>query len=202
MRAKFINEFERGKEDYAKKIGIDVPAFQLRLLEKIKKAFDDHDDELADELIKEYGENYGTGKTLLDTYEGAQIFPKHQYSKIKIGIAQANKTEEQELRDEFYNLYAFVGYTDFIETRSGNYKKKFTFENAVKIDRYDQDSLIQISGMKMRHIAQYGGGSLTHGEHGVYAVNVTKYLMDEDHYYADDVNKEQMDFIVKNKFKI
>jgi len=86
MRAKFINEFERGKEDYAKKIGIDVPAFQLRLLEKIKKAFDDHDDELANELIKEYGKNYGTGKTLLDTYEGAQIFPKNQYNKIKTYI--------------------------------------------------------------------------------------------------------------------
>ena len=199
MKAKFINEFERGKEDYAKKIGIDVPAFQLRLLEKIKKAFLTANEKLADELIKEYGENYGTGKTLLDTHEGAYMFSKEEFNKIKIGIAQANKTEEQELRDELFNLYAFIGYEDFVKIRSGNFKKVFTFENAVKIDRYNAGSLSQIGIMKIRNIHQYGGNK---GEHGVYGLNVPKYLMDEDYYYADEVNKKQMDYIMKNKFKI
>ena len=99
-----------------------------------------------------------------------------------------------------YNRYAFIGYTDKKPvTINGKkyYEDEFQVESMIKIDRYSAADMASIGGMKMRHQVQYGGHS---GEHGVYYVDIPKWMMDEDYY--SKIPKQHRDIIEKYKVKI
>ena len=105
------------------------------------------------------------------------------------------------MRDELYDVYAFIGYPDFIEREIEGetfHKKRMGIENLVKLDKYDSGSLAQVPMMKLRAQHQYGGDK----DAGVWAVYIPKEMWEKDHAYNQDIPDNLRKFIDENKFKI
>jgi hypothetical protein len=106
-----------------------------------------------------------------------------------IALSEFTRSEEEESQDNSQNIYAFIGYPEKtpIEINSKKYyEDKWVAENMMKINKFDPQSLMMVSGMKTRQAHQRHEGG------GVYMLFVDKNIMDEDNYY------EMPDFISDN----
>jgi len=204
MRAKFIFEFKK-HENPLKSLNIGneseyLKEKQTKDIKIIADAMKNKNTDV-DNLIKEFGEKYGRDLDILKDFDVKNMFSKlEDFSKFKIKLAELTATKEEIERNENYNLFVFLGYDKFIETRSGNYKKVHTFENLVYIDRYNHNDLHQIQFMKMR-VRTYD----TQSNANLYGVNIPKFMLNgEKNYYPDELknNKKILQYIEENKFKI
>lgn len=187
---------------------IDPETNQILLLFKIKGAIDRGDTEEIQEFIHELGEKYGR-KTILDRaaelripegrYEDHHLFNRSDIEQIKLSLYKETRSEEELERDEYYDVYAFIGYPEFIEKEIDGetyHKKRIGIENLVKIDKYSKKSLSQIPMMKIRAKAQYGGDG------DVWGVYIPKDMWDRDYAYNQDIDDSLRRYIDENKFKI
>jgi len=113
----------------------------------------------------------------------------------------SRKKKDVEFDDE-YNRYVFIGYTDKVPVDVNGkkyYEEKFMAEKMIKLDKYNQGSMMQVAMMKMRADVQYKHSGY-HGESGVFYVDLPKFMMDEDYY--DAIPEEYRDIIEKYKKKI
>jgi hypothetical protein len=206
MRAKYVFEFEKKKDPF-KSLDIGqsseyLKEEQLKMLREIYEAMIDEAEDL-DDIIKSFSERFGKNPDILkDTRIISSVFDNDNknFQRFKIKLAELTKTEEEEIRDENYNLFVFLRYNDFIETRSGNYKKMFTFENLVSMRRYNMNDMMQVNYMKLR-ARTYGANSDAH----IYSVNIPKHMLQGGkNYFPDNLkdNKKLLKYIEDNKFKI
>jgi len=190
---------------------VDPETNQLLLLFKIKGAIDKGDVGEIQAWIQELGERYGRD-TILDKavqlripegrYEDKHLFNRKDIEQLKLSLYKETRSEEEEMRDELFDVYAFIGYTEYtdIEVDGETYsKKRLGIENLVKLDKYDSSSLAQVPMMKIRERTQYGTAD---GEHGVWAVYIPKAMWDKNHAYNDDIPDDLRKFIQENKFTI
>lgn len=183
---------------------LDDESNQLMLLFRIKRAINNNEIDELQSLIQQMGERYGR-KNILDKassvkipesrYGESNLFNKKDIEQLKLSLYKETRSEEEILKDEYYNIYAFIGYPDFIELDDGMHKKTLGIENLVKIDKYDSSSLSQVPMMKIRAQAQ---GDQTK----VWAVYIPKHMWDEDYAYNKDIPDDLREFIDENKFKI
>lgn len=186
---------------------IDPETNQIMLLFKIKGAIDSNEIDKVQELIQEMGEKYGR-EEILDKaqdikipggrYEENNLFNKKDIQQLKLSLYKETRSEEEKERDEIFDVYAFIGYFEFIEkevNRETLHKKVLGIENLVKIDKYDSSSLSQVSMMKLRARAQGG-------DHTVFGVYIPKYMWNRDYAYNNDIPDDIREFIDENKFKI
>jgi hypothetical protein len=189
---------------------VDEETNQILLLYKIKGAINEGNVDQLQGLIHKMGERYGRD-TILDKaseiivdeggYHGEALFNRKDIEQLKISLYKETRSEEERLRDEYYNVYAFIGYADYIEKNVEGeilHKKRMGIENLVKINKYDTSSLSQINMMKMRANAQYGyeEGS------GVFGVYISKEMWDEDYAYNHEITDTLRKFIEENKFTL
>jgi hypothetical protein len=192
---------------------IDPETNQIMLLFKIKGAMDNHEVDKLQSFIHELGEKYGR-ETILDKaaqiripegrYEDKHLFNRKDIEQLKLSLFKETRSEEEMMRDELYDVYAFIGYPDFVEKEIDGetfHKKRLGIENLVKLDKYDSGSLAQVPMMKIRAQAQYSG-QFSSGEAGVWAVYIPKNMWDKDTAYNDDIPDNLRKFIEENKFKI
>jgi hypothetical protein len=201
MRAKFVFEFE--KHDNPLKsldVGNSSEYLKEKQLKDIAEVYNDHDSDV-DKLIKDFADKYGRKPDILNDYEVKQMFRSPKYFvEFKLKLVKFTETSEETERNENYNLFVFLGYDKFIETKNGNYKKIHTFENLVYIDRYSHNDISQIHFMKMR-VHTYD----TPSNAKIYGVNIPKFMLDGDkNYYPEELknDKKLLTYIEENKFKI
>ena len=166
--------------------------FVLKLRDnKIKPslAIDDAlDDGIDPKIIKELIETFGKfqkGYELIDKRTPANIY-----------LTKKTRNEEKREEDEENNIYAFIGWEGKIPVIVNGekyYKEGFETEGLIKIDKYDQGSLSNISGMKLR--ARFASNNAS-----VYFVTIPRDFMDEERY--ETIPPEYYDLIVKYKQKI
>jgi hypothetical protein len=185
---------------------IDPETNQLMLLFKIKGAINNGQVDKLQEFIHEMGEKYGR-KNILDkaskiiissdrSYD-YNLFNKKDIEQLKFSLYKETRSEEELARDEYADVYAFIGYPDFKETIINNetyHKKQLGIENLVKINKYDASSLSQVSMMKIRAAHQ----DQTEGR--VWGVYIPKNMWNKDHAYNNDIPDNLRKFIDENKF--
>lgn len=192
---------------------IDPETNQLMLLFKIKRAVNNHEVEKIEQLIREMGEKWGR-ENILDKAERIKIpstsqyessdnslFNKKEIEQLKLTLYKETRSEEELTRDELFDIYVFIGYTDYQEIEIEEktlHKKILGIENLVRLDKYDAASLAQVGPMKIRAQVQYGGKEGS----GVFAVYIPKFLWDKDYTYNEDIPDNLRTFIEENKFKI
>jgi len=192
-------------------IRIEPESNQLILLFKIKGAIDKNEIDKLQSFIYELGEKYGR-KNILEkaknikiiNYRGYEenLFNRKDIEQLKISLYKETRNEEELLKDEIYDIYAFIGYEDYKDTEINgeSYSKKILgIENLVKINRYDMNSLSQVSMMKIRANAQYGG---TGTQGGVYGVYIPKDIWNKNHAHNEEIPNNLRQFIDANKFKL
>ena len=185
---------------------IDSETNQLMLLFKIKTAIDDKEIESLQDLIKELGNKYGR-ETILDKagnidIPSGRLFNKKDIEQLKLSLYKETRSDDEMNRDEYFDVYAFIGYSEYKETNVDGeifHKKILGIENLVKIDKYDASSLRQVSMMKLRANSQYDRKDPNNGVWGVY---IPKHLWDKDYAYNNDIPDNLRKYIEENKFKI
>lgn len=191
---------------------IDEETNKIMLLFKIKGAINSNEIEDLQSFISQIGERYGRENVLdmaskiyvpTNRYDDKQLFNKKDIQQLKLSLYKETRSEEESLRDEYYDVYAFIGYPDFIEKEIDGetfHKKLQGIENLVKINKYDANSLAQVSMMKIRANAQ---GTGQHGDKfsGVFGVYIPKFMWDKDYAYNQDIPSDLRKFIEENKFK-
>lgn len=188
---------------------IDPETNQLMLLFKIKGAIDKDQVEELQEFIHEMGEKYGRKSVLEkassilipDGYHESNLFNKKDLEQLKLSLYKETRSEEETIRDEYFDVYAFIGYPDFVEKEIDGekfHKKRLGIENLVKLDKYSSSSLAQVPMMKVRAQHQYGGEA----EAGVWAVYIPKHDWDKDYAHNSEIPDSLRKFIEENKFKI
>ena len=111
-------------------------------------------------------------------------------------MTKQTRDKEKVEEDDENNTYAFIGFqgkAPVMVNGKKYYEDKFETEGVIKIDRYDQSSLANISGMKLR--ARYAG----HGAN-VYFITIPKDFMDEERY--EEIPEEYYDLFVEHKKRI
>ncbi len=189
---------------------VDPETNQLMLLFKIKAAIDKGAIQELQGLIQEMGEKYGR-KTVFDKasrilipdsrYGESNLFNKKDLEQLKLSLYKETRSEEERLRDELYDVYAFIGYPDYIEKEIEGeifHKKRLGIENLVKLDKYNSTSLAQVPMMKIRAQAQYGGEK----ESGVWGVYIPKEIWNADYAYNNEIPDNLRKFIDENKFRL
>jgi len=182
---------------------VDDETNQLLLLFKIKGALDNDNMESLQAFIRKMGEQYGRKNVLeiaekIYTERGTRLFNLREIEQLKLTLFKETRSEEESIRDEVYDVYAFIGYDDYKEkvidgeTYS---KKRLGIENLVKIDKYSASSLQKIPMMKLRASQQ---GSDMH----VWGVYIPKYMWNKDYAYNDEIPDDVRSHIDKNKFKV
>lgn len=187
---------------------VDEETNKVLLLFKIKYAIDKKEIEELQNLISEMGERYGRknimdfAKKILipDRYgDDVRLFNSSDLNQLELSLYKETRSEEQQMRDEHFDVYAFIGYNDFKEVEIDGetyHKKRLGIENLVKIDLYDAGSLKQVTMMKMRATVQYGGDG------GTYAVYIPKTVWNKDRAYNDDIPDSLRKYIDENKFSV
>jgi len=190
---------------------VDPETNQIMLLFKIKGAIDRREVDNLQELIHEMGEKYGRSNILdkaanitipeSGRYGDNKLFNKKDIEQLKLSLYRETRSEEEALRDEYYDVYAFIGYPEFIEKEIGGetvHKRRMGIENLVKLNKYDSGSLSQVPMMKIRaaHQYQHQEGS------GVWAVYIPKYMWNKDYAHNDEIPDDLRKFIDENKFKL
>ena len=192
---------------------VDPETNQIMLLFKIKGAMDNHQIDELQSFIQELGERYGR-ETILDKavelripegrYEDKHLFNRKDIEQLKLSLFKETRSQQERERDEHYDVYAFIGYPEFIEKEIEGetfHKKRMGIENLVKLDKYDSGSLAQVTMMKLRAQHQYGG-EYSSGDAGVWAVYIPKEMWEKDHAYNNEIPDTLRKFIEKNKFTI
>lgn len=186
---------------------IDPETNQLLLLFKIKGAIDNGEVEKLQNWIHELGERYGRD-TILDkaselripsAYDDHYLFNKKDIEQLKLSLYKETRSEEETQRDENYDVYAFIGFTDYKEhkIKGETYHKKILgIENLVKLDKYNSSSLAQVPMMKIRAQVQ------SDKDHKVWAVYIPKYMWDKDHAYNHQIPDDLREYIEEKKFSI
>jgi len=203
---KFLRNYPSAFHDVENNFGGDEETNILMVLFKIKAAMLSGKKEKINVFIKEMGERFGKtdlisfAKNLyVSGYRGDELlFNDKELQQLQISLYKETRTEEEELRDELYNIYAFVGsykYND-VEINGEKYHKKYLdIENLVKINKYDTSSLNNVNMMKIRARSQ---GALDYIVYGIY---IPKYEWDKDYAYNDEIPNKLRKFIDENKFK-
>jgi hypothetical protein len=202
---KFLKKYPSAFHDVEDNFGGDDETNKLMVLFKIKAAMLSGEKEKINNFIKEMGERFGQtdlisfAKNLyVSGYRGDELlFNEKELQQLQISLYKETRNEEEQLRDELYNIYAFVGSYKFkeIEINKKIHNEKYLYiENLVKIDKYNTSSLNSISMMKIRAVSQ--------GEdYKVYGVYIPKDNWDKDYAYNDEIPDNLRKFIDENKFK-
>jgi len=189
---------------------VDPETNQIMLLYKIKGAINEGNVDELQELIRKMGERYGRD-TILDKaseiiidgggYHGEALFNRKDIQQLKISLYKETRSEEERLRDEYNDIYAFIAYSEFIEKNVKGkilHKRRMGIENLVKINKYDTSSLSQITMMKMRANSQYGREEGS----GVFGVYIPKEMWDKNYAYNHEIPDTLRKFIEENKFTL
>jgi len=153
--------------------------------------------ELFEEYIQEALDNKISPKDIKKLVK--EFGNEDQNKLLTIIVQKLTQTKEEKKFQEEYNRYIFIGYMDKVPvTLKGKkyYEDQFQVETMVKIDKFNQSSLSQLFGMKMRLHAQYGGDL----EAGIFMVDIPKDMMDEDVYHG--IPEENRYIIEKYKKKL
>jgi len=210
-KSKLIWRFFKSWPDLFKDIeddpSIDEESNQLLLLYKIKGAINSDNVEKLNGFIQKLGERYGR-KNLLnkaqeisipDGFHDHSLFNKKDLEQLKLSLYQETRSEEEALRDETTNIFAFISYPDYKEVIINGRKLKeerLGIEKLVLIDKYNASSLAQVPMMKIRAQAQYGGVG-----GGVYGVYIPKFMWEEES-QNERIPDRIREYIDKNKFKL
>jgi len=194
---------------------IDEETNKILLLFRIKRAIDLQETEKIQSFVTELANKYGS-EEIMEMAEkievddmnrrygdrGRKLFNKRDLTKLELMLHKEHRTEEQIVRDDMFNIYAFIGYTDLKEKEVEGetfYKKELGIENLVKIDKYDPNSLNQVGMMKIRAAAQHQKKDKYEGVWGVY---IPKHTWDRDTAYNDDIPDDLRNYIKENKFAL
>ena len=129
-------------------------------------------------------------------FDDNNLFNKKEIEQLKLSLYRETRNDEEIARDRFYDVYAFIGYNDFVEKEVNGdilHKKMLGIENLVRLNKYDAASLSQVGPMKMRAQVQYQGEQGS----GVYGVYIPKTMWDKDYAYNDDIPNEIKEYIDK-----
>lgn len=186
---------------------IDPETNQLMLLFKIKGAMDNNEIEKLQKLIHELGERYGRENILDKATEikipenNKNLFNQKDIQQLKLSLFKETRSEKEQKRDEYYDIYAFIGYSEFIEKEINGeilHKKRLGIENLVKLDKYNSSSLAQVPMMKIRAQHQYGGKK----DSGVFCVYIPKEIWNKDYAGNEEIPNYIRKYIEENKFTI
>jgi len=189
---------------------VDPETNQIMLLFKIKGAIDRHEVNTLQSLIHEMGERYGRSNILdkasnitipENRYADNKLFNKKDIEQLKLSLYKETRSEEEELRDQLYDVYAFIGYPEYVDKviKGETFqKRRMGIENLVKLNKYDSGSLSQVPMMKIRaaHQYQHQEGS------GVWAVYIPKDMWDKEYAHNEEIPDDLRKFIDENKFKL
>jgi len=204
---KFFKSWPDLFTDIEDDMSIDKDTNLLLLLFKIKGAINDNKMDELQEFISELGEKHGR-ENIIDKAkdiivsnpkgynDNSLLFNNKDIEQLKLSLFKETRNEEEEIRDEYYDIYAFIGYDKFDEITIDDetfHKKNLGIENLVKLDKYDASSLSQVPLMKMRARAQSQ-------HHKCYGVYIPKLTWDKDYAYDDDIPDSLRKEIDKNKF--
>jgi len=215
-KTKLIWRFFKSWPDLFKNIEddpkLDEETNKIMILFRIKRAIDKGEMKELQKFIHNMGEKYGR-KNIIELaskiqvpdkgYYDNSLFNKKDLEQLKLSLFKETRNEEEKERDEVFDVYAFIGYADYQQINVGGeemHKKMLGIENLVKIDKYNTNSLVQISMMKIRANAQYGNSNDEYAR--VWAVYIPKYMWDKDHAYNKEIPDDLRKFINENKFKV
>ncbi len=210
IKSKLVWRFFKSWPDLFKDVEddprIDPETNQLMLLFKIKGTINDGNVSKLQEFIRETGQKYGRENVLEkaadiripeDRFGSTTLFNRKDLEQLKLSLYKETRTDKERSRDELYDVYAFIGYTEFIEKAKNMHEKRLGIENLVKLDKYNSSSLSQVPLMKIRMMSQYG----TDKDAGVFGVYIPKEMWTENYTHNSDIPDFLREFIDDNKFK-
>lgn len=211
-KTRLIYRFFKSWPDLFKDIeedpSIDPLTNQIMLLFKIKGAINDGEITKLQSFIQELGKLYGREnimdlaekiKVPQERYSDSNLFNKQDLSQLKLSLFKETRSQDETDRDEYYDVYAFIGYTDSVKKIIDGeeyFKKQLGIENLVKLDKYDAKSLNQVPMMKVRAQMQY-----QNDDNGrVWGVYIPKADWNKNYAHNDEIPIELKTYIDKNKF--
>ena len=197
MQRHYPNLFKNFKESE----NLDDETNQLLLFMQIKSSLDENNTDEVKKLITHLAKKYGK-KNIVDSAKELNIFTGAELSQLKLSLYNKTRNRHEKFVDEYWNLYAFIGYEEDVEVKIKGkkyFKKELGIENLIKIDKYNSASVMQIPIMKQRAQIQYGGTGTSGNTYGIY---VSKDWLDGDSYQKRDLPDYVFKYIDENKFKV
>ena len=137
---------------------------------------------------------------LVDDYDLMELFKKgaveNELNCVFTIHKKLHRTEEQKIRDDNYDLFAFVGRDRFIRKENGDYRRELEIENLCKMNIYDPISLVNIHGMKLR--AQSNTGAV----YQIWLPKGTFGDIEKDNYFEKEIPNYLINLIDSKKERI